>query len=119
MHDDGVSYAGAYAYFLNPHWNIHWGGLLLMLAKETTAQIDSYKKQKGPYNFVQKKWIDESEEAALVWDPGLAQCIFPKHNRIVFIANDVFHLVTTVNASAEDNARRSLAGFFDRGKKID
>ena len=51
------------------------------------------------------------------WDPGLAQCIFPKRNRIVFIHPEAYHLVTKINSDAGDNARMSLAGFFEKPKK--
>jgi hypothetical protein len=115
LHDDGGKYSGAYVYFLNPHWNIHWGGLLMLLAQGTTEKIQQYREEDGAQRFVRKKWSDESEESMLVWDPGFANCILPKCNRLVLIANDAQHLVTTVSPSAGDHMRRSLAGFF--GKK--
>lgn len=115
LHDDGVNYSGAYAFFLNPIWNIHWGGLLMVLDEATNNHMHDFKKKNNALQYVRKKWSDESDESRLIWESsGFAQCVLPKRNRIAFIANDAYHVVTTVTESAGDNVRRSFAGFFDK-----
>jgi hypothetical protein len=116
LHDDGSGvYSGAFTYFLNPHWDIHWGGLLLFIDPHTSRALQEFKTPQNVHDYYQGKWI-EPMESAFVWEPGLAQCIFPKRNRIVFIHPEAYHLVTKVYADAGDNARMSLAGFFQKRK---
>ncbi len=118
LHNDGAGiYSGAYVFFLNPEWRLHWGGLLLMLGKEVNDQIEQRRKDKDGYSFYRRKWLHHANHDEMAMSSGYAQCIFPKRNRIVFIANDAYHMVTKVNATAGDNVRMSFAGFFNRGKK--
>lgn len=117
LHDDGSGvYTGAFTYFLNPHWDIHWGGLLLLLDPRTSQALQEFKTAENVQDYYNGKWI-EPVENPFVWEPGLAHCVFPKRNRIVFIHPEAYHLVTKVNADAGDNARMSLAGFFQKRKK--
>lgn len=117
MHDDGSGiYSGAYAYFVNPDWKIHWGGLLLFLHEEANRRIQAYKETVDPVAYYKEKWLDQSLEYSMIWDPGLATCIFPRPNRLVFIKNDAYHMVTKVNRDAGDNLRMSLAGFFHKAR---
>lgn len=113
LHDDGSGvYSGAFTYFLNPHWDIHWGGLLMMLDPRSSQALQRFKTPQNAPDYYRKKWLDPAEENAFVWEPGLAQCLFPKRNRIVFIHPDCYHFVTKVNADAGENVRMSYAGFF-------
>lgn len=115
LHDDGAGiYAGAFAYFVSPYWDIHWGGLLMMLDKQINHNLQFHKKKVDPGHYYRKKWIDPTEENAFLYDPGFAKCIFPKRNRIAFISPDAYHFVTKVTEDAGDNVRMSLAGFFMR-----
>ena len=118
LHDDGSGvYSGAFTYFLNPHWDIHWGGLLMLLDPRASKALQDFKTPQNVHDYYKRKWIDPEEENAFVWEPGLAQCIFPKRNRIVFIHPESYHFVTKVNADAGDNARMSFAGFFMKPEK--
>ena len=47
---------------------------------------------------------------------GMGRCIFPKANRIAFLGNTTYHMVTRVNEEAGDCVRLSLAGFFSARK---
>jgi Rps23 Pro-64 3,4-dihydroxylase Tpa1-like proline 4-hydroxylase len=58
--------------------------------------------------------LDGQVNRAIAAEHGLGRCIFPKKNRIVFLAPDAQHLVTGVLAEAGDNVRMSLDGFFHR-----
>jgi hypothetical protein len=119
LHDDGSGvYSGAFTYFLNPHWDIHWGGLLMFIDPRASKALQDFKTPRNVHDYYKKKWLDSSDENAFVWEPGLAQCIFPKRNRIVFIHPESYHFVTKVTADAGENARMSFAGFFMKpGKK--
>ena len=116
VHKDGrVSYSGAYSYFLSPRWNIHWGGLLLALDPKTRFERDEVKLYGQEPSF-RNVWLDTERENDQLWEPGLAQCIFPKRNRLVFIGNEALHMITKVTESAGDNARMAYSGFFERPK---
>jgi hypothetical protein len=113
LHDDGSGiYSGAFTYFLNPHWDIHWGGLLMFIDPRSSKALQNFKTPRNVHDYYKKKWLDSADENAFVWEPGLAQCIFPKRNRIVFIHPESYHFVTKVTADAGENARMSFAGFF-------
>lgn len=115
LHDDGSGvYSGAFTCFLNPHWDIHWGGLLMLLDPRTSKALQDFKTPQNVHDYYKKKWIAPNQESDFLWDPGLGQCIFPKRNRIVFIHPDSYHFVTKINSDAGDNARMSLAGFFQK-----
>ena len=115
MHDDGAGvYSGAYVYYLNPEWKPHWGGLLIVLDDEANRAIARRRSEGDGQAFYAKKWLHLSGHDELAAEHGLGRCIFPKKNRIVFIAPDAYHLVTRVLPEAGDNARMSLAGFFHR-----
>jgi Rps23 Pro-64 3,4-dihydroxylase Tpa1-like proline 4-hydroxylase/peroxiredoxin len=118
LHDDGAGvYAGAYVYFLNPEWRPHWGGQLLMLDAEANDMIKKHSEEVGGMDFYKSKWLHANRMDAIAMEQGFAKCVFPKKNRIVFIANDAYHMVTRVNEQSGDNLRMSLAGFFNRKKK--
>jgi Rps23 Pro-64 3,4-dihydroxylase Tpa1-like proline 4-hydroxylase len=117
LHDDGNGYgSGAFTYFLNPVWDIHWGGLLMLLDLHASQALQLAKVSTDTSAYYERKWLDPNWENAQVWDPGLAQCIFPKRNRIVFIHPEAYHFITKVGSDAGDNARMSIAGFFVKPK---
>ena len=118
MHDDGSGvYAGAYVYFLNPTWRPHWGGLLLLADEEANRRVHEYRAKVDQMDYYQRKWLHANPLDEMLVEQGFAQCVFPKRNRMVFIANDAYHMVTRVNEQSGDNLRMSLAGFFNRRKK--
>ncbi|MDX2074577.1 MAG: GlcNAc-transferase family protein [Alphaproteobacteria bacterium] len=115
MHDDGSGvYAGAYAFFLNNTWRAHWGGLLVMMDDVANDSIHAHRRTVDQSEYHRQKWLHVNNSDDLMVEHGLARCIFPKGNRMVFIANDAYHMVTRVNEAAGDNYRLSLAGFFGR-----
>ena len=117
MHDDGSGvYSGAYVYFLNPEWRVHWGGLLLLVEGEGNTRIYEHRKHGDEMAFYRRKWLHANAVDELLMEHGFARCIFPKRNRIVFLANNAYHMVTRVNEAAGDNLRMSIAGFFNRKK---
>lgn len=115
LHNDGATYTGAYVYFLNKEWRIHWGGLLMVLDQQANEAIETHKKEYNGHKFHRGKWLHESEHNDYAMEVGFARTIFPKKNRIVFIAPDAYHIVTKVLPAAGDNIRMTFAGFFNRG----
>lgn len=117
LHDDGSGiYSGAYTFFLNPYWRMHWGGLLIMVDEECNRRIHEFRETNGQMEFYKRKWLNANAIDDLIMEHGFGKCILPKRNRIVFIANDAYHAVTRVNEQAGDNVRMSIAGFFTRPK---
>ncbi|HEX4395450.1 MAG TPA: 2OG-Fe(II) oxygenase [Mycobacterium sp.] len=96
LHADEGGASGSYIYFAHSEWRPHWGGMLCVLDQETPSCTDL------------NSWIDDREEAARVLSPGHGLLIFPKPNRLVFMAPDALHFVTQVTQSN----RISIAGFF-------
>lgn len=118
MHDDGSGvYSGAYAFFMNKTWRPHWGGLLILMDDIANDAVHAHRRTVDQGEYHQKKWLHANNTDEILLEYGLARCIFPKGNRVVFIANDAYHMITRVNEAAGDNVRMSLAGFFDRTKK--
>lgn len=109
LHHDGTAgYTGAYAFFLTPEWDLHWGGLLLVFEGAANAGIGRSRAERL------RKWMDGAAERAALLDPGMARCVLPVANRIVFLHPEAHHAVTAINTSAGDRARLSVAGFFSR-----
>ncbi len=118
MHDDGSGvYTGAYVYFLNPTWKPHWGGLLVVMDTAANKAVQDYKKTGNTHQVYRRKFLHAGQHNDIMMENGLAQCVFPKRNRMVFIHPDAFHMVTQVQPTAGDNVRMSIAGFFTKQKK--
>jgi 2OG-Fe(II) oxygenase superfamily len=111
LHEDGHRYSGAFTYFAHREWNVHWGGYLLVLDPNTAKPDPSTDAAAARRHLA---WLDDSGENHRVWDPGLARCIFPKPNRLVFISPTAEHLVSRVDPNAGNRTRISIAGFFHR-----
>jgi hypothetical protein len=112
-HDGNNIYSGAYTYFVSPVWNVHWGGLLMVFDKRMSIP-QNYVDLHGIGNTWKPIWIDQEYELALSYEPGLATCILPFANRMVFIEPTAYHMITTVTPSAGDNVRMAWSGFFTR-----
>jgi Rps23 Pro-64 3,4-dihydroxylase Tpa1-like proline 4-hydroxylase len=116
LHEDSGPYSGAYTFFVNPRWNIHWGGQLMVLPEQATAVIEHYKSKQGEKAFRLKKWVDSDEEEALLAQIPVAMSVVPRPNRLVVMSKQAQHLVSTVNDNAGDTPRMSIAGFFELNK---
>ncbi len=107
LHRDSRGYTGSYVYFLHPEWNLHWGGLLIVLDPGTPTPPPRGTAGVAP-------WLDDSVENTRVWEPGLGLCVMAKPNRLVFITGAAEHLITKVDGAAGTHPRVSVAGFFYR-----
>jgi hypothetical protein len=115
MHTDGGEYyTGAFVYFLSPTWRSHWGGMLLLADEEMNRAVREYRATKDQEEFYRLKWLNANHADELMMEHGLAKCIFPKKNRIVFLDSEAYHMVTRVNEASGDNPRMSLAGFLHK-----
>ena len=113
VHQDGYRYSGAFTFFAHRYWNIHWGGYLLVLdAKTPKVRPGSAGSDHAFESGV--AWLDDTAENERLWEPGLAQCIFPKPNRLVFISSQAEHLVSRVDVNAGHHSRVTISGFFHR-----
>lgn len=117
LHEDSGPYSGAYTFFMNKQWNLHWGGLLMVLPAEASERIEEKKKAYGEAHYRLKKWVDTELEDEAVSGIAAALTILPKPNRLVVMSNRTHHLVSTINNSAGDEVRISVAGFFELKSK--
>jgi len=106
LHIDHRDLTGTFTFYIHREWNFHWGGHLLVLDPKTG------KGRRRP-DF-RPAWLSETEEAEFVSEPGLATCILPKPNRLIFIPFSVHHMVTRVDPNAGSHPRVSLNGLFMR-----
>lgn len=112
LHRDGREvYTGAYTFFMAPHWDIHWGGLLVVLDKRTEFPSDVVTLY-GQGKSIKNVWLDREREASFAFEPGFGQVVLPKRNRIAFLNPDCYHFITFVNEFAGDNVRMAFSGFF-------
>jgi hypothetical protein len=97
--DDSELYAGAFIYYVHPHWNAHWGGELL-IADETDDDLDimAYRFENEPYS---ERLLEQ----------GAGRFVMPKPNRLVILGGEP-HAVAPVSAAAGQNVRASVSGFF-------
>ena len=115
MHTDGANvYSGAYVYFLNDTWRSHWGGLLVVMDNGVNRYVKEREKAQDGMAWYRRLWLHENDlEQLLLEGGGTGRVVFPKANRIVFLGNSAYHMVTRVNEEAGDCVRLSLAGFFN------
>jgi len=114
MHTDGSNvYSGAYVYFLNDSWRSHWGGLLLVMDRVVNQHVATHESTQDGMRWYRRRWLHENRLEELMLEAGgIGRVVFPKANRIVFLANNAHHMVTRINEEAGDCVRLSLAGFF-------
>jgi hypothetical protein len=108
-HNDAVSYAGAFTYYIHPKWGSTWGGEL-MVAEVPPLEHIKKKPQVGPH--LEHEWEDE-----YLAERGVGQWISPKPNRCVIMTGGTYHAVNRVDADAGDHARASIVGFLRRSGK--
>lgn len=101
------TYMGAYSFYVHPSWNIHWGGWLIVF-EEASLPLWNMDKRTAVF----PPWLSDDSEQHLVSEPGVARCIAPAPNRVVFIGPNTPHLISRVDANAGSKPRVSIAGFF-------
>lgn len=105
-HDDTGIYCGELVYYTHPEWGSTWGGELLIADTDASRSIRD-QAIVGPY-------MDHRWEDRYVLDAGLGMFVSPKPNRLVLLAEGLYHAINRVDADAGDNIRCSITGFFKR-----
>jgi Rps23 Pro-64 3,4-dihydroxylase Tpa1-like proline 4-hydroxylase len=88
--------------------------MLIVADEEVNRAVHDYRATQDERDFYNLKWLNANNAEDRLMETGLAKCIFPKKNRLVFIHPQTYHMVTRVNEAAGDNPRMSLAGFFHK-----
>jgi hypothetical protein len=107
LHADGHKYTGAFTFFCHKEWRLHWGGHLMVLDPQTTNGFVSTGELSPPF-------LDDQEETARAFSPGVAVTVLAKPNRIAFLSPKAQHLLTRVDVNAGQTVRMSVAGFFHK-----
>jgi len=111
-HSDHKGRTGSFTYYAHPHWNVQWGGELL-IADESVKDL-IYPRQER-YGADEHKRIgselDNSFENEKLLSVGVGHYVMPKPNRMVILAGGNLHRVN-VASFAGDNVRCSITGFF-------
>lgn len=91
----------SFAYYIHHQWNFHWGGHLLIFDPRERRSLG-----------LSDSFLSDANESRIDAESGLALCVLPKPNRLVFIRRETYHMVTRVDPRAGDRARVAFAGFF-------
>jgi Rps23 Pro-64 3,4-dihydroxylase Tpa1-like proline 4-hydroxylase len=105
-HDDTGIYCGEFAYYTHPRWGSTWGGELLIAETEAVQQTRN-EASTGPY-------LDHEWEDRFVLGVGAGTFVSPKPNRLVLMAEGLYHSINRVDPDAGDHVRCSITGFFKR-----
>ena len=106
LHRNTPDYAGSYTYFIHRDWNFHWGGQLLVLDPRTGAGDDPDRSPRFPH------WLSDKDESRAGMEPGMATCVLPRPNRLVFVAPSAYQMVTRIDVNAGNHPHVTLAGYF-------
>lgn len=98
-HNDRSGIAGAFVFFVNPTWELDWGGeLMLLSAPDHDVTVDTR-------TFRRRLLLEPSAAARGEW-------ILPKPNRLVLLRPGIPHRIGLVSVNAGPHARTSISGFF-------
>ena len=102
LHRDDRAFEGSYAYYLTREWDVHWGGLL--------GAVEEDPARPAPDRAI----LDAAGERSSVARTGRGEWVAPVWNRLVIIAPQVRHFISSVDPAAGDRGRISIAGFVHR-----
>jgi Rps23 Pro-64 3,4-dihydroxylase Tpa1-like proline 4-hydroxylase len=121
-HRDAVTNAGSYVYYAHPHWNVEWGGELLLGDASQLAIPERlgpfFNAAPAGYDDDGATWLnshlqnDGASEVLLAH--GTGTFVMPKPNRLVVLRGGLPHKIAKVSIGAGSNVRASVAGFFKR-----
>ena len=116
-HNDRFGRTGSFSYYAHPHWNVQWGGELLV-ADDTVKDIRLPQPER--YGSDQQKLVgsqlDNTYENERLMELGVGQYVLPKPNRLVVIGGGNLHRING-SESAGTHVRCSISGFFMTSKK--
>jgi hypothetical protein len=82
----------------------------MLINPRASDALQKFKTPRSVHDYYQRS--DSIHQMKTPSSGTLAQCIFPKRNRLVLIHPESYHFVTKVTADAGENARMSFAAFF-------
>lgn len=116
------TYAGSYAFYVHPFWDIEWGGELLITSKAVprlgAAKRKAFQARINQAIQYRGSFMASAERTEAILTAGYGHYIFPKPNRLVLISRGIYHKVNKVGSSAGDNFRSSIGGFFLRKSSL-
>lgn len=120
-HLDLGRYSGAYIYYAHPHWNVKWGGELMIADDPNRERLGAAFDPHDPaqtsiYNPDKTKrfgqHLDNTWENKKLLETGTGRYIMPKPNRLVIVSLGCAHGINPVSIAAGDKVRASVTGFF-------
>jgi 2OG-Fe(II) oxygenase superfamily len=121
-HRDAENNAGSFVYYVHPHWNVEWGGELLLghPAQMTIPAAQGPFFNPAPPDLADDgpSWLNshlENEQASqTLLAVGAGSFVMPKPNRLVVIRGGLPHKIAKVSPAAGSYLRASITGFFKR-----
>jgi len=120
-HLDLGRYSGAFIYYAHPHWNVKWGGELMIADDPARDRLGEAFDPHDPsctsiYNPDKSKrfgqHLENTWENEKLLETGTGRYIMPKPNRLVIVSLGCAHSINPVSTAAGDKVRASVAGFF-------
>jgi hypothetical protein len=119
-HRDSEDNTGSWIYYAHRHWNIEWGGELLLsdsrdLAREYGVYFHRLRATgELPAPPPWQSHLDNKDANDLLMARGLGSFVFPRPNRLVVIKGGTAHAIAKIRPTAGSNVRASIGGFFKR-----
>jgi hypothetical protein len=105
FHSDWPEYVGAGVYYVHPRWSASWGGELFFPEMPPLEEWGPLPLD-GP---ISKPGMDECLNRL-----GTGRYVAPKPNRMVLIRGGAWHSTNSIDPSAGNNLRCSIAAFVLR-----
>ena len=103
-HTDSQMYSGAFAFYVHPAWDAHWGGELVFA--DPSAGLRASAR------------VERSVLSERIAERGIGIHVMPRPNRLVVLAAGHPHRIARVEPAAGDRVRASISGFFLRTQAL-
>lgn len=118
-HTDSTTYSGAFAFYLHPRWDPHWGGELMFAHPSARHQRElALDPDSGQPLAEHAQRFDRAALSARIAERGIGACVVPRPNRLVVLAGGHPHKIARVEPAAGDHVRASIAGFYVRSQAL-
>jgi hypothetical protein len=121
-HTDSTAYSGAFAFYLHPAWDPHWGGELVFADPSARVVRDprdvAWPAGRGGGEAADDAGIDRAGLAERIAARGIGAHVVPRPNRLVVIAGGHPHRIARVEPAAGDRVRASISGFYVRSQAL-
>jgi Rps23 Pro-64 3,4-dihydroxylase Tpa1-like proline 4-hydroxylase len=110
--DSHLAISGAYSFYCHKHWNVGWGGeLLIDKFDNVDFALPLREKYEGGTATIGCH-IDNTPMSENLMQQGLGTFIQPRPNRLVVLKKGILHTIKKVDSAAGSNLRMTLQGFF-------